>query len=151
MMTQERSDMMMMMVVPNNNFQEVRNPIYGYFPSSLIRNSAKLTSNLWKGALDDCWREVNEVDDYPLFSGRQRYTVRGVLAFMNIYRSFFFKMQLSGGCLLCCFLCCPLLLSPILRQQSILRYFSSGEVDSHTQIRVTHGGLIIYQSHLLLI
>ena len=43
------------------------------------------------------------------------------------------------------------LLSHILSHQSALHYFSSGEVDSRTAIRVPPGCFIFYQYHLLLL
>ena len=43
-----------------------------------------------------------------------------------------------------------LLLSPIIINQSVLWYFSSGEVDYRTWIRVLPGCYIIFQSHLIL-
>ena len=60
-------------------------------------------------------------------------------------------MQLWGECLLCCFLFCLSLFSPILSHQSVLRYFNIGEVDSRNRIRVPRVGYIIYQYQLLLI
>ena len=43
------------------------------------------------------------------------------------------------------------LFSPILFHQSVLRYFSSVEVDYRPQIRIPHGGFVIYQFHLLFV
>ena len=145
-MTEDRIGMMMMMVVHTNILQEERNHLSGYCFSSLIWNFTNLTSNVRKGVLEIFWREFNEVDEHQLFFGRQRYTVNGVLAFLNIFTSVFLKMQISGGFLLYCFLFSLLLFSPIFRQKYVLLYFSSGEVDYRTQIRVPHGGFIICQS-----
>ena len=53
MMTEEISDMMMM-VVPNQIFQQEINHLYGYCFPSLIRKFTKLTSGVSKDILDDC-------------------------------------------------------------------------------------------------
>ena len=53
MMTEERSDMIMV-VIPNQIFQQETNHLYGYCFPSLIRKFTKLTYNLCKGVLDDC-------------------------------------------------------------------------------------------------
>ena len=54
MMTEERSDIMMMVTVPTHIFQQETNHIYGYYFPSLIRKFTKLTSNVCKGVLGDC-------------------------------------------------------------------------------------------------
>ena len=46
---------------------------------------------------------------------------------------------------------CLFLFSPILIHYYLLRYFSSGEVDTWTRIIVIPGGYIIFHSHLLLL
>ena len=61
-MTEERGDMMMMVVVPTHIFQQEMNHLYGYCFPYLIRSFTKITSDVSKGVLDDCLREVNEVD-----------------------------------------------------------------------------------------
>ena len=61
--TEERSAIMMMVVVPTHIFQQETNRIYGYCFPSLIRNFNKLTSKVCKGLLGDCYRDVNEVDE----------------------------------------------------------------------------------------
>ena len=52
MMTEDRSDMMVM-VVPTHIFQQAINHLYSYCFPSLINNFTKLTSNLYKGVLGD--------------------------------------------------------------------------------------------------
>ena len=155
-MTEEWS-YMMMMVVPTQLFQQEINHLSGYCFPSMIGKSTNITSDVSKGVLYDCWIEVNEVVEHRFFSGRLQYTVDGVFVFMKISTSLLLKMHLLDGCLLCFFrfLCCSIfclfLFSPAIIHQSALHYFSSCELYSWTRMRVHHGGLIIYQSHLLLI
>ena len=52
--TEERFDMMMMMVVPNQIFQQEIINIFGYCFPSLIRNFTKFTSDVCKVVLDYC-------------------------------------------------------------------------------------------------
>ena len=68
---------------------------------------------------------------------------------MKSFRSLLLKMQLLGGRILCCFLFCLLLLSPILSHQYALRFFISGEVDSWNLIRFISGGYTIFEYHLI--
>ena len=131
-------------------FQQEMNHLSGYCFPSMIRKFANLTSNMRKGILDGFWIEVNEVDENWFFGGRQQKTVHGVLEFVKSFRFLLLKMQLSGGCLLCCFLFCLLLFSPILVYHSVLRYFSSGKIYSRAWIMVPHVGFIFYQYHLYL-
>ena len=60
-------------------------------------------------------------------------------------------MKLLGGCLLCHFLFCLFLFSPILGHQYVLCYFISGEVYSQIRIRFPPSGYIMYQYHFLLL
>ena len=53
MMTEDRSDMMMM-VVPTHIFQKETNHLSGYCFPSLIRKFTKLTYDVCKGVLDGC-------------------------------------------------------------------------------------------------
>ena len=71
MMTEERSGMMMM-VAPNQIFNQETNHLYGDCFPSIIRKFTKLTSNVCKGILDDWWGVVNEVDVNLFFEGRQQ-------------------------------------------------------------------------------
>ena len=54
MMTGERSDIMMMVVVPTQIFEHETNHLYVYCFPSLVRKSTKLTSDVCKGVLGDC-------------------------------------------------------------------------------------------------
>ena len=53
MMTEERSDVMMM-VVPTHIFQKEANHLSGYYFLYLIRKFTNITSDVYKGILDDC-------------------------------------------------------------------------------------------------
>ena len=75
MITEERSDMMMMVVVPTQIFQQETNHLSGYCFPSLISNFKNLTSNVWKGVLGYFWIEVNDVDEHQLFGGRWLLTM----------------------------------------------------------------------------
>ena len=69
--------------------------------------------------------------------------------FLKSFRSLLLKIQILGGCLLCCFLFCLFLFSPIISHQFELHDFSSSRVDPQNRIRVLLGGYIIFQSHLI--
>ena len=61
-------------------------------------------------------------------------------------------MDLSCGCLICCYLFCLLLFSPIIVHLFMLCHFNSGEVDSWCWIRVPPGdGVLILQFYLPLL
>ena len=70
---------------------------------------------------------------------------------MKTFISFLSKMQIQVAVFFAVSFFSLFLSFPIIRHQSALRYFSSGEADSRTRIRVPPGGFIIYQSHLLLL
>ena len=53
MMTEERSEIMMMVVVPTHIFQQETNHLSGYCFPSMIRHFTKLTSDVCKVVLDD--------------------------------------------------------------------------------------------------
>ena len=54
MMIGERIDIMMMVVVPTQIFEQETNHLYGYCIPSLVRKFTKLTSDVCKGVLGDC-------------------------------------------------------------------------------------------------
>ena len=54
MMTGERIDIMMMVVVPTQIFEEETNNLYGYCFPSLVRKFTNLTSDEYKVVLGDC-------------------------------------------------------------------------------------------------
>ena len=72
MMTEERSDLITMVVVPTHIFRQETNHLSGYCFPYLISNFTNLTSNVSKGVLGDCLREFNKVDEYRFFGGRRR-------------------------------------------------------------------------------
>ena len=53
-MAEERCDMMMMMVLPTQHFQQEMNHISGYCLLYLIRKFTNITSNVLKGVLYYC-------------------------------------------------------------------------------------------------
>ena len=55
-----------------NFFKQEINHLSGYCFPSLMRKFAKLTSDVWKSVLDDCWREVNDVYEHRLLGGRKK-------------------------------------------------------------------------------
>ena len=106
---------------------------------------------MYKGILDGVGGLLNKLDEPIFIGGRRRQTVHVVDAHIKIFRSIELEMNLSCGCLLCCYLFCLFHLSPIRSHLSTLCHFNSGEVYSGSWIRVPPGGgVLIFQFYLLL-
>ena len=146
MVTEERSDMMMMMVVPNHKV------IISLANVSLLwlEISPSLPPMCEKESLAIVEERLTRLMNINYLAGDNDIHVHGVLKFLNIFTSIF-EDATFGWLSYFMFPFFLFLFSPITSKNSALRYFWSGEVDSSTQIRVPHGGFIIYQSHILLI
>ena len=116
----------------------------GYCIPYLIRQSGQFSFNVYKGILDGVGWLLNNLDEYFFIGGRRRQTVNGVDSPIKKFRYLELDMNLSCGCLFCCYLFCLLNLSPIYRQLSKFFHFNSGEVDSWSWIKFTPGlGVLI--------
>ena len=76
----------------------------GYCIPSLIRQFVPIYSNVYKGILDSVGLLLNKLDENIFINGRRRQTFHGFDAHIKSFRSLYLEMNLSCGCLLCCYL-----------------------------------------------
>ena len=102
--------------------------LYGYSIPFLIRQFGRFPSNVYKGILDCVGRVLNNLYEPTFTGGRWRQTVHGVDAHIKSFIYLELEMNLSCGCLLCCYIFRLFRFFPICIHLSTLCYFNSGEV-----------------------
>ena len=115
----------------------------GYCIPSLIRQFRQFSSNVYKVILGGVGWLLNKFYEPIFISGRQRQNVHGVDAHIKSFRSLELEMNISCGCLLCCYLFRLFHFSPIRSHLSTLCHFNNGEVDPWCWIRVPPGADVL--------